>query len=71
MSHEDPKANTIIIKAIAKKGVLVITSGLKQTFISMGIKILGNNNIATVMRSYIQEAIHFFDANVSTTVLSP
>ena len=72
MSQVDPKVNTILTKDIAKQiGYLVITRGKKYTFLGMYIEILDNKNIAIVMKSYIQEAIGFFDEGVSTKLSSP
>ena len=72
MSHVDPKFNTMIIEAISICfWDLVITSGGKNTFPGMEIELLDNNMLTIGVKSYTQEAIDFFDEDVSTKVSSP
>ena len=72
VSHINPKFSTMIIEAIAKQfGYLVITRGKKCTFLCMDIEILDNNKLAIGMKSYIQEAVDFFNEEMSTKVSSP
>ena len=65
------KFNKMIIEAIEKHfWYLVMTRGIKHTFIGMEIELLDGKTLVIVTKNYIQGYIDLFDEDVSTKVLS-